>query len=81
MVLTVVSTDPYNVQSGFVHLPLDEFGLDPEEPYQVHDLLSDARYTWRGDRAYVELNPHVAPAHILRVRRRLRTERDFEYYL
>ena len=25
--------------------------------YQVHDLLSDARYIWRGRRNYVELDP------------------------
>ncbi len=79
--LAVVNLDPYRVQTGLLHVPLEDFGLEPEEPYQVHDLLSDARYTWRGDRAYVELNPHAAPAHILRVRHRLRTERDFEYYL
>jgi starch synthase (maltosyl-transferring) len=79
--LTVVNVDPYRVQSGLLHMPLEEFGLEPEEPYQVHDLLSDARYTWRGDRAYVELNPHAVPAHILRLRHRLRTERDFEYYI
>jgi starch synthase (maltosyl-transferring) len=37
--------------------------------YQVHDLLSDARYTWRGRRNYVELDPEIQPAHIFRVRR------------
>ena len=81
VVLTVVNTDPYNAQSGFLHLPLERLGLDREEPFQVHDLLSDARYTWRGESAYIELNPHVVPAHIFRVRHRLRSERDFEYYL
>ena len=29
----------------------------------------------------IELNPNVVPAHIFRLRRRVRTERDFEYYL
>jgi len=29
----------------------------------------------------VELNPAVVPGHIFRVRRRIRTEQDFEYYL
>jgi starch synthase (maltosyl-transferring) len=80
-VLTVVNVDPYNTQSGFLRVPLERFGLEPDELYQVHDLLSDARYSWRGDRAYIELNPHVVPAHVFRVRHRLRTERDFEYYL
>jgi starch synthase (maltosyl-transferring) len=81
VMLMVVNTDPWHVQSGFLTVPLERFGLTADEPYQVHDLLSDARYTWRGERAYVELNPHVVPAHIFRVRHRLRSERDFEYYL
>jgi starch synthase (maltosyl-transferring) len=29
----------------------------------------------------VELNPQVFPAHIFQLRRRIRTERDFEYFL
>jgi len=29
----------------------------------------------------VQLNPHVMPAHIFRIRRKVRTEHDFEYYL
>ena len=43
--------------------------------YQVHDLLTDARYLWRGGRNYVELNPQVQPAHIFRVRRWLAGEK------
>lgn len=70
VILCVVNLDPRNTQSGFVTLPLEEWGITPEEPYQVHDLLSDARYTWMGQRNYVQLNPGVMPAHIFRVRRR-----------
>ena len=55
--------------------------LPREGHYQVHDLLSDSRYLWHGPRNFVELNPSVVPAHIFRLRRRVRTERDFEYYL
>jgi starch synthase (maltosyl-transferring) len=47
----------------------------------MHDLLTDARYLWHGNRNYVELDPATAPAHIFRIRRRARSERDFEYYL
>ena len=43
--------------------------------------MSGARYTWHGARNYVQLNPHVVPAHIFRIRRRVRSEKDFEYYL
>ncbi len=52
-----------------------------EKPFQVHDLLSGARYLWQGARNYVSLDPAHAPAHIFRIRRRVRTERDFDYFL
>jgi starch synthase (maltosyl-transferring) len=80
-VLVVVTLDPHNPQSGWVDVPLDELGLDPRQPFQVHDQLSDARFLWSGPRSYVALDANVVPAHIFRIRRRLRTERDFDYFL
>ena len=80
IILTIVNLDPYHVHSGWLDLPLEELGLEADAPYQVHDLVTGARYHWRGPRNYVELNPHVLPAHIFRVRRRVRTERDVDYY-
>ncbi len=80
-VLVMVNLDPHYTQSGFVTLPLEEMGLDPHQPYQAHDLLTDARYLWHGSHNYVELNPQTIPAHILVLRRRVRTEHDFDYYL
>ncbi len=79
-ILVVVNLDPHHTQSGWVEFPLEELGIDPQEPYQLHDLLSDARYLWQGPRNYVELNPQIAPAHIFRMRRHVRTEQDFDYY-
>ena len=81
IILTVVNLDPHHLQSGWVEVPLDKFGLDPLQPYQVHDLISDARYLWQGERNYMELNPQAVPAHIFRLRRRVRTEQDFDYFL
>jgi starch synthase (maltosyl-transferring) len=81
VIVTVVNLDPHHVQSGWVELPIDTLGLDAHQPYQVHDLLTGDRYLWYGSRNYVEINPRAVPAHIFRVRRRLRTERDFEYFL
>jgi starch synthase (maltosyl-transferring) len=80
LIVTVVSLDPWNTQTAFVDLPLDSLGIESSQPYQVHDLLTDARYMWWGQRNYVELHPHSVPAHIFRIRRHVRTERDFEYY-
>lgn len=80
-VLVVVNLDPHHTQSGWTALDLESLGLDRGLPYQVHDLLTDAKYIWHGARNYVELDPHRIPAHIFRVRRRVRTEQQFEYYM
>ena len=81
VVVVVVNLDPYYTQSGWVDLSLDALGLDPAQPYQMHDLLDDSRYLWHGAHNYVKLDPQILPAHIFRVRRRVRTERDFDYFL
>ena len=81
IVLCVVNVDPNNSQSAWLDLDLDALQLEPSRAFQVHDLLSNARHSWHGPRNFVQLNPHVVPAHIFRIRRRVRTERDFEYYL
>jgi starch synthase (maltosyl-transferring) len=81
VILVVVNLSPHYTHAGWVELDLDALGLARERAYQVHDLLSNARYLWHGPRNYVELNPHTVPASIFRLRRRIRTERDFDYYL
>jgi starch synthase (maltosyl-transferring) len=80
-VLTVVNLDPYHPQSGWVELDLVALGLDAAAPYQMHELLTGARYLWSGPRNYVSLDPARSPAHVFRLRRRVRTERDFDYFL
>lgn len=80
-VLVVVNLDPHNRQFGFVNLPLNELDIDAHQSFQVHDLLNDARYLWHGARNYVELDPQIMPAHIFLIRRKVRTEHDFDYYL
>jgi starch synthase (maltosyl-transferring) len=66
-VLTVVNLAPVKTESGWVNLSLEALGLDANEFYQVHDLLTDAKYAWRGARNYVELDPKKISAHIFRV--------------
>ena len=48
-------------------MALEELKLGADEAYQVHDLLTDARYVWRGSRNFVQLDPSILPAHIFRV--------------
>jgi starch synthase (maltosyl-transferring) len=69
LILVVVNLNPRHTQSTMLHLPLDQWGIGPDESFEVHDLVSNARYVWRGWSNYVELNPHASPAHIFRVGR------------
>ena len=81
VILVVVNLDPHNVQSGWIELDLEDLELDSAKPYQVHDLLSEQRYQWRGARNYVSLDPQRLPAHVFKLRRHVRTEHDFDYFI
>jgi starch synthase (maltosyl-transferring) len=81
VIVVVANLDPYHPQSGWIELPLAQLGMEPDSAYQAHDLLSGARYLWHGHRNFVRLEPDAAPVHILRLRRRVRSERDFDYFL
>ena len=81
IILVVVNLDPHHTHSGWLEFSLETVGLDPRQSFQVHDLLSDARYLWHDTHNFVELNPQIVPAHIFVVRRKVRTERDFDYFL
>ncbi|HXE11789.1 MAG TPA: alpha-1,4-glucan--maltose-1-phosphate maltosyltransferase [Bryobacteraceae bacterium] len=81
IVLVIVNLNPHYTHSGFVNLDLDLLKIESDHPFQVHDQLTGARYIWHGPRNFVQLNPQSMPAHIFRVRKRFRTETDFEYFL
>jgi starch synthase (maltosyl-transferring) len=81
IILVVVNLDPHYKQAGWVKVPMDEFEMPQGQPYLVHDLVSDAKYIWHGEKNYVELDPRDFPAHIFRVRKRLKRESDFDYFM
>ncbi len=81
IILVVVNLDPHHTHSGWLEFLPETVGLAPQQTFQVHDLLSDARYLWQASRNFVELNPQIVPAHIFVVRRKVRTEHDFDYFL
>ncbi len=80
-VLTVVSLDPVYTQAGWLRLDLEALGLKDGESFEVRDLLTDQAFLWQGTNNYVELAPEWMPAHVFRVRRHVRTEKDFDYYV
>ncbi len=80
-VLVLVNLDYRYVQSGWVTLRLEEFDLDSRASFQVEDLLTGAHYLWHGARNFIQLDPAKIPAHVFRIRRYVRTENDFDYYM
>jgi starch synthase (maltosyl-transferring) len=81
VIVVAVNLDPHHSQAGWVELATKDLGLDPEQPYQMHELLSNARYLWHGARNFVQLDPQSVPAQIFRVRPKLRREQDFDYFM
>ena len=74
VILVIVNLDPYHAQSGWVEMPLDRLRLEPDQEFEVHDLLTGNQFLWRGPRNFVELDPQKMPAHVFCVRRRARSE-------
>jgi starch synthase (maltosyl-transferring) len=81
IIIVVVNLDPHHSQSGWIDLDLSALGLEEDQPFQVHDQLSDQRFQWKGGRNFIRLDPRQMPAHIFKLRRHLRSERDFDYFL
>jgi starch synthase (maltosyl-transferring) len=78
-ILIAVSLDPFAPQEAILDVPLFELGIQPDEAYQVHELLSDERALWQGPTAQVRLTLEK-PAAIWSVLRFRRTEHGFDYY-
>jgi starch synthase (maltosyl-transferring) len=68
-VLVVVNLDDRYRQSAWIDLDLAAIGVADGSAFDVNDLLTGARYTWNGSRAFVILDPDVTPAHVFRVER------------
>ncbi len=62
-----VNLDPGAPQHGHVEVPLAALGRGPDETLELEDLLTGTRYQWRGERAWVRLDPAQQVAHLLRV--------------
>ncbi len=81
LIVVVVNLDPHHTHRAWIELDLQALELPADASFQVHDLLGDARYQWRGGKNFVELDPNQAPAQIFGIRRFVRSENQFEYFL
>jgi starch synthase (maltosyl-transferring) len=80
-IFVAVNLDPFHPQAGRVQIPLGDLNLEADQPFLVHDLLSDEKYIWQGEYNYIALNPLVLPVHIFSLKRFLRREDDFDYFM
>lgn len=69
-ILCVVNLDGNSRQGSGLQMPPSWIGKGDQEEYVVHDLLTDAKYVWKGEWNYVELDPHVLPMHLFRIEER-----------
>ena len=81
IILVVVNLDANYTQSGWISFPILEFKIDDRESYQVHELMGGTFHLWNGETNYVEINPGIMPFQIFKVRRKIRSERDFDYFM
>jgi starch synthase (maltosyl-transferring) len=79
VLLFAVSLDPFAPQEAILELPLYDLGIDPEETYQVHELLGDERSLWQGPTTQVRLTLEK-PAAIWSLLRFRKSEQGFDYY-
>jgi len=67
--IVVVNLDPHAMHETTVEVPISELGIAPDEAYEMSDLLTGARYVWRGARNYVRLDPVERVGHVFKVSR------------
>ena len=67
--IVVVNLDPHAMHETTIEVPLAELGIAPDEAYEMSDLLTGARYTWRGARNYVRLDPVERVGHVFKISR------------
>ena len=65
-ILVAVNLDTGNEQNGIVDLWMPALGLPWQGSFEVEDLLTGARYTWKDQWNYIALRPY-RPAHIFRI--------------
>jgi starch synthase (maltosyl-transferring) len=69
VIFVAANLDPDATHASVVDVPIDALGLEPDQPYRMHELLSDVTYEWRGRHGYVDLDPGQDPAQIFVLRR------------
>jgi starch synthase (maltosyl-transferring) len=66
-IVCIISLDPTEVVSTWIHLDLDVLGFEDGEPFSVTELVSGSTWTWTGAHHPIEIDPSIGPAWMLAV--------------
>ncbi|MBN2441302.1 MAG: DUF3416 domain-containing protein [Spirochaetales bacterium] len=80
IIFAAVNLNPYKKQESFVYVPVEDLLIQPDESYQVIDLITGQKFYWKGSKNFISLDPDKEPAHLLRVNKWSYKEQDFDYY-
>ncbi len=69
VVLVAVNLDPFATHAAWLEIPIAEVGLAADQPYRLHELLTDRWQDVRGPRVRVTLDPPQQPAAIFSLHR------------
>lgn len=65
--LMIVNIDPVSRKQGFIDFNFNSIIKNTASEFIVHDLITDAKYTWQNGNNYVELDPNALPFHLFRI--------------
>jgi starch synthase (maltosyl-transferring) len=80
-VLVAVNLNPFQAQTARLTVPLSTAGIEADETYQLHELITDQRNLVTGPVHTIRLDPHQEPAAIFTIRRWSHREQNFDYFM
>lgn len=79
-VFVAVNLDPFKGHETNIYIPVEKFGLQPDDTYELHNLITGERMLCKGEKNTIYLDPEHEPAHIYRLEKWLHKEEDFDYF-
>ena len=68
VLVIAINLDPHHLQEAAIELPLWRYGLPEDAMLHVEDQVSGAHFDWHGTHQRIQLDPHVLPFAIYRIR-------------
>jgi starch synthase (maltosyl-transferring) len=68
VLLIAVNLDPWNAHESGIELPLEEFGIGDDQPFEVKEEIHGTVAVWKGRQQHLRLDPNWNPALIFTLR-------------